>query len=45
MTKSIPSQRLENASQLSDLIAFLLSDDSGFCTGGIQMVYGGLTVS
>ena len=43
MTGSIPLNRLGKVEEVTGLVAFLLDDHSGFCTGGTYMVDGGMT--
>ncbi|HEX5696916.1 MAG TPA: SDR family oxidoreductase, partial [Acidimicrobiia bacterium] len=38
-----PIQRLGNAQEVADLVAFLGSDEASFCTGGYYLVDGAYT--
>ncbi|KAL2842060.1 hypothetical protein BJY01DRAFT_256877 [Aspergillus pseudoustus] len=43
MASSIPLKRLGKAEEVAGFVAYLLSEDSAFCTGSVHMVDGGLT--
>ena len=40
-----PLGRVGTAEEVAALIAFLLSDEAGFCTGGDYLIDGGLTAA
>ncbi|PYI04435.1 3-oxoacyl-reductase [Aspergillus sclerotiicarbonarius CBS 121057] len=43
MAASIPLKRLGTSKEVTGLVTFLLDEYSGFCTGGVYMVDGGMT--
>ena len=44
MAKNIPSGRIGNASDISNIVSFLASDESSYITGQVLHVNGGLTL-
>lgn len=43
MAESHPMKRMATREEVAKMVAFLLSDDSRFCTGGFYPVDGGYT--
>ena len=39
----IPQKRIGQPSEIASMVAFLLSDDASYCSGGVFVVDGGLT--
>lgn len=45
LINSIPLRKLGTAKEIVGLVAYLLDESSGFSTGGVHMVDGGMTVA
>ncbi|CAN9323851.1 unnamed protein product [Alternaria alternata] len=43
MPASVPLKRLGSAAEVAGLVTYLLSDEGGYCTGGLCMIDGGMT--
>ncbi|RYN56066.1 hypothetical protein AA0117_g13287 [Alternaria alternata] len=43
MPASVPLKRLGSAAEVAGLVTYLLSDEGGYCTGGVYMIDGGMT--
>ncbi len=45
MIRAIPARRYAEPSEIADMMLFLASDESRYCTGGVYMIDGGLTTA
>ena len=43
MPALVPLKRLGGAAEVAGLVTYLLSDEGGYCTGGVYMIDGGMT--
>lgn len=43
MPALVPLKRLGSTAEVAGLVTYLLSDEGGYCTGGVYMIDGGMT--